>query len=495
MSHAQNLADHTLSAAIRNGKMNRRAWIVTSMLVLFQIVNFADKAVLGLVADPAMRELGLTAGQFGFIGSAFFFLFAIVGVAVGFLAGKVSTRWILLTMGVAWAVLQFPMLFGGGAAVLLVTRILLGGAEGPATPISLQHVHGWFKPKERGLPSSIVAAGSTLGPILAAPALAWIIANPALGWRWAFGFLGLFGLLWSVAWLIVGRDGPYSHSKAGKALAQEESEAAQRTSPHSVTNHEAQSEPVEEFEPNGTGSIADSADLLQIVPIRRVLGSWMFVAAVLAGAGCFWAQGFLTTWSPKYLGSVVALSPEMIGLVSTFPWVVGAIALLILGFGSRYLMKRGVTVRWALGALFGATLLVSGLCFSILPFLSGYAAVAMLTLGAGTAMIYPLAPTAIAFSVCSKQRAAIMATLTGLASIGGVIAPAMVGGLMDRAGYVPGAKGVADTAEMSALLAQGMNSSFGMIGIYLVIVGVFCVLMLNPDRTARRLQTKFTFTG
>lgn len=92
--------------------MNRRAWMVTSLLVVFQIINFADKAVLGLVADSAIKELGLTAGQFGLIGSAFFFLFAIAAVAVGFLAGKVSTRWILLTMGISWAVLQFPMLFG-----------------------------------------------------------------------------------------------------------------------------------------------------------------------------------------------------------------------------------------------------------------------------------------------------------------------------------------------------------------------------------------------
>lgn len=492
MSTAQNLADHTLRAAIKNGKMNRRAWMVTGMLVLFQIVNFADKAVLGLVADPAMRELGLTAGQFGFIGSAFFFLFAIVGVIVGFLAGKVSTRWILLTMGIAWAVLQFPMLFGGGAAVLLVTRILLGGAEGPATPISLQHAHGWFNAKERGLPSSVIAAGSTLGPILAAPGLAWIIAHPNLGWRWAFGILGLTGLLWSLGWLLVGRDGPYSHSKSGKGNKQNGSEAAEAAKTPALAPAAATAP---KYEPNEEGSIADSADLLKLVPIRRVLGSWMFVAAVLAGAGCFWTQGFLTTWSPKYLSSVVALSPEMIGLVSTFPWVIGAVALLILGFGSRYLMKRGVTVRWALGALFGATLLISGVCFSILPFLSGYAAVAMLTLGAGTALIYPLAPTAIAFSVCSKQRAAIMATLTGLASVGGVIAPAMVGGLMDRAGYIPSPKGVADSAEMTELLAQGMNTSFGMIGIYLVVVGVICVLMLNPDRTARKLQAGFSFTG
>ncbi len=486
MTTQSQIPPHTLRAAVKHGKMNRRAWLVTGALVVFQIINFADKAVIGLVADPAMRELGLTAGEFGFIGSAFFFLFAVAAVGVGFLAGKVPTRWIILTMGISWAVLQFPILFGGGAAVLLVTRILLGAAEGPATPISLQHAHGWFPAKERGLPSSAVAIGSTLGPIIAAPVLAWIIAHPDLGWRWAFGFMGIVGLIWSLCWLLIGRDGPYSHT-ARRPKEDEAAEAHAEDEPQSAEARTAVA--------GIGGSIADSADLLQIVPIRRVLGTRMFVAAVLAGAGCFWAQGFLTTWSPKYLASVVALSPEMIGLVSTFPWILGALALLVLGYSSRFLMRRGVTVRWALGALFGATLLCSGVCFLLLPQLTGPAAVVAVTLGAGLAMIYPLAPTAVAFCVCSKQRAAVMATLTGLASMGGVVAPAMVGMLMDNAGYLPAPKGVPATAEMALRLAEGMNSAFWMIGIYLMVVGVISVLLLNPDRTAMRLQERFAYNG
>lgn len=481
---------HTLRAAVAHGRMNRRAWTVTALLVVFQIINFADKAVLGLVAEPAMRELQLSAGEFGFIGSAFFFLFAAAAVAVGFLAGKVPTRWIILAMGVSWAVLQFPMLFGGGAAVLLVTRILLGAAEGPATPITLQHVHGWFPAKERGLPSSMVAIGSTLGPILAAPALMWVIVE--FGWRWAFGFLGIIGLAWTAIWFLVGRDGPYSHSaKKHQDTPTTESAPAADLEPEAPP---VTTEQIRDTLRGGRGSVADVADHLGIVPILRVIGSRMFLVAVLAGAGCFWTQGFLTTWSPKYLAAVVELPPEAIGLVSTFPWILGALALLVLGYGSRFLMRRGVTVRWALGALFGATLLTSGVCFLILPQVSGVAAVVLVTLGAGLAMIYPLAPTAVAFSVCSKQRAAVMATLTGLASIGGVIAPAMVGLLMDAAGYVTTPKGQPVPAEMVAALTDGMNSSFWMIGIYLLIVGAASVLMLNPDRTADRLQ-RFTYNG
>lgn len=478
---------HTLRAAVKYGRMNRRAWVVTGLLVLFQIINFADKAVLGLVAGPMMSDLQLTAGQFGFVGSAFFFLFAISAVCVGFLAGKVPTRWILLTMGISWAVLQFPMLFGGGAAILLVSRIALGAAEGPATPISLQHVHGWFPAKERGLPSSLIAIGSTLGPIIAFPVLAAIISHENFGWRWAFGFLGIVGLAWTLAWLLVGRDGPFSHT-AKKVPASNGTGAPAATAVDAATTPELGSS-------SSGASITDVADFLRLVPIRRVLGSKMFAVSVLAGAGCFWAQGFLTTWSPKYLAAVVSLPPETIGLVSTLPWIVGAVALLLLGFSSRFLMRRGATVRWALGALFGATLLISGACFLILPHVHGYVAVTFQTLAAGLAMIYPLAPTAVAFCVASKQRAAVMATLTGLASLGGVVAPAMVGMLMDKAGYVPALKGIPETHEMALLLANGMNGAFTMIGFYLVIVGGICVLFLNPDVTARKLQAKFVFNG
>ncbi len=45
------------------------------------IVNWADKAVLGIVAQPLMEELGLTASQVGLVGSAFFLTFAVASWA------------------------------------------------------------------------------------------------------------------------------------------------------------------------------------------------------------------------------------------------------------------------------------------------------------------------------------------------------------------------------------------------------------------------------
>lgn len=443
----------------------RRAWIIVLMLVLFQMINFADKAVLGLVAEPAMRELGLSASQFGFIGGAFFFLFAITAIGVGFLAGLIPSRWILLAMGLSWAVLQFPMLIGGGAMMLLVTRIILGAAEGPATPVSLQHVQGWFPASDRALPSSLVAMGSTLGPLVAAPILAWIIAHPDWGWRWAFGFLGMVGLVWSALWYMVCKEGPYS------AYGRKQVEPAQEV-------EAKQEEPV--------------STLNNYLPEVRLKGVWFsatFLVATLAGAGCFWAQGFLTTWSPKYLSSVVELSPEMIGMISTLPWLMGAFTLFILGLMSRIVMRRGISVRWGLAALFSITLAISGFCFAMLPSVTGYTAVTMLTLAAGLAMIFPLAPTLVAYCVGARQRAAVMAMVTGIASLGGIVAPIMVGYLMQGAGYTPDI--VPGSLEAKVALETGMNKAFWFIGLYLMALGALSFMYLNPDGLLQRLHAKY----
>src|SRR5207302_3802322 len=79
------------------------AWKVTFLLFFYMLVNFADKIVVGLAGVPIMTELKLEPEQFGFLGSAFFFLFSISAIAVGFIVNRVDTRWVLLGLGIVWA--------------------------------------------------------------------------------------------------------------------------------------------------------------------------------------------------------------------------------------------------------------------------------------------------------------------------------------------------------------------------------------------------------
>src|SRR3974377_325828 len=61
------------------------AWLMVALLFLFMLINFADKAVIGIAAVPIMQELQLSPRQFGLIGSSFFLLFSVSAIVTGFI--------------------------------------------------------------------------------------------------------------------------------------------------------------------------------------------------------------------------------------------------------------------------------------------------------------------------------------------------------------------------------------------------------------------------
>lgn len=429
----------------------RKAWGVTAMLTLFMVLNFADKAVLGLVARPAMAELGITPIEFGFIGSSFFFLFSLSAIVVGVVADRVSSRLLILALTLLWAASQFPILAGCGATVLLACRIILGAGEGPALPVALHATHSWFPAEDRALPSSLIAVGPTIGAAVAAPVLSWVIASPALGWRWAFGILGIAGIVWGVAWIFAGKDGPYL---TGRGACE------------------------------GGGVAGSATERLKSVPLRRAFGSRMWIAAALAGFACFWGQGAMTTWVPQYIGGVLGVEPARIGMVYALPWAFGTILLIALGFAGRRIMRQGGSARWAVAGLFGFSLAVSGACLVCLPHASGSSAMVLMVVGWGAFLVFPMAPTAIAYAVNPSQRASLISAMVGVASIGGVISPAVFGWLVQKAGYVAAGGG----AGNSALLALGLRHAFTFTGLLMLVTGLAAVLLVDPERTAAQLQ-------
>src|ERR1700740_2954408 len=187
-------------------------WKITFLLFLFMLVNFADKIVVGLAGVPIMTDLKLEPEQFGLLGSSFFFLFSISAVVVGFIVNRVATRWVLLVMAIIWSLAQFPMVGTVSFTTLLICRIILGAGEGPAFSVAAHAIYKWFPDEKRTMPTAILSQGSAFGVILAVPALNWIIVNHS--WHAAFGALGVTGLLWAVAWLILGKEGPLTATAA-----------------------------------------------------------------------------------------------------------------------------------------------------------------------------------------------------------------------------------------------------------------------------------------
>src|SRR5438309_9490296 len=182
------------------------AWRITFLLFLFMLVNFADKIVVGLAGVPIMTDLKLDPEQFGQLGSSFFLLFSISAIIVGFIVNNVATRWVLLVMAIVWSLAQFPMVGTVSFTTPLICRVILGAGEGPAFSVATHAIYKWSPDEKRTLPTAIVSHASAFGVILAVPALNWVIVNHS--WHYAFGALGVVGLIRVAAWLAVGKEGP-----------------------------------------------------------------------------------------------------------------------------------------------------------------------------------------------------------------------------------------------------------------------------------------------
>src|SRR5262249_8127813 len=104
---------------------DRGPWAIVAMLFFFMLINFADKAIIGLAGVPIMAELNLTPKQFGLVGSSFFLLFSVSAVVTGFIVNRVRSKWALFAMGLIWSLAQIPMLGTVGVEVLIASRIIL----------------------------------------------------------------------------------------------------------------------------------------------------------------------------------------------------------------------------------------------------------------------------------------------------------------------------------------------------------------------------------
>jgi MFS family permease len=405
------------------------AWRITFLLFLFMLVNFADKIVVGLAGVPIMTELDLNAEQFGLLGSSFFLLFSTAAVVVGFIVNRIPTRWVLLVLALIWALAQFPMVGTVGFTTLLVCRIVLGAGEGPAASVAIHAVYKWFPDEKRALPTAILSQGSAFGVIIAVPALNWVIVN--YGWHYAFGALGIVGLLWSVAWLMLGREGPLAE----------------------------------------IGSAAQSE---QRVPYRRILTSRTFIGCVLATFGAYWALSIGLTWLTPFLVKGLGFSQQQAGFVSILPWIFGASIVLTAGWLSQVLMARGISTRMARGVLGAAPLIIGGALVATMPHVDGTAfKITLLVVGSGLCgAIFVVCPPMIGEFTPVSQRGAVMAIYGALYTLSGIIAPALMGKVI----------------QASGTLLDGYMSGYTINAVIMILSGLFGLALLWPDTERARLQ-------
>lgn len=403
------------------------AWGITFLLFLFMLINFADKIVVGLIG---MKGLGLSAEQFGLLGSSFFFLFAISAVIVGFIANRVQAKHTLLVMAVIWALVQFPMLFTASFGVMLASRIVLGAGEGPAAPVATHAVYKWFPDSRRGLPTAILAQGSAIGVIAAVPILTQIIKH--FSWHWAFGALGIAGLLWSVAWLIFGREGTLVDPPVNQAEG--------------------------------------SADR---VPYRYLLTCPSIIAVCCAGFASYWGLALGLTWFPSYMMSGLGLDETVGRNLSILPWLLGAVVVLAGGYLSQHLKSKGVSSRMSRGVLACVTVVLGGCTLPFVALMPTPALkIAVLVFGGAIgSTVYVVLPMIVSELTPQPQRAGMLAITTSIVTFAGVLSPAVMGLIIQNA----------------ATPIAGYETGYAILGLLLLAAGIIGLLFIRPEADRKRL--------
>jgi MFS transporter, ACS family, D-galactonate transporter len=402
-----------------------KAWLIVALLFLFTVINFADKAVIGIAAVPIMQELRLSPSEFGLIGSSFFLLFSASAVVTGFIANRVQTRWVLLVLGIVWALTQFPMLGTVGLTTLLACRVALGAGEGPAYPVALHAAYKWFPDELRTLPTAILVQGGGVGIMVALPLLNWVIVH--YSWHWAFGVLGFVGLAWVAAWLAFGGEGPLT-----AAAAREGTPSAERVAYTKLL-----------FSPT-------------------VLSSWC------AGFGAYWGLSQALSWQGAFLIKGLGFAQGSIGLLGALPAAASVVVVIAAGWLSQQLLAHGVSSRVARGVFGGACVALGGAALAIMPDVANASLkIALTTIGVALpSFIYVISNAVVAEITPTAQRGALLAIGTAISTSAGLLAPYVMGRVVEGA----------------ATPLSGFNTGFMICGVIMLTGGIIGMALMRPER-------------
>ena len=391
-------------------EMPKGAKLQMFMLFIYMVINFADKLVLQIAAVPIMTELHLSPEEYGAVGTAFFLCLTFSGLVVGFLANRFPTTLMITLMALSWAIVQFPMVGPVGFATIVACRMALGLGEGGAAWVATHALYKWYPDHKRAMPTAWLSQGSAVGVV-------------HVSWHAAFGTMGVVGLIWTAAWLFIGKEGPLT-------------------------------------DPVATPNVADR------VPYSKLILSRTFIGCTLALFSAYWTLSLALTWFVPFMVKGLGFSQTVGGNLSILPWAVGAATVITGGFLSTFLVARGVPSKQARAILGTLPLAIGGVVMLFIPMGgSDWGEIVLLMIGTGlTGPIYVVCAPMLGEFVPDSQRAGVIATMGSLYVFAGVIAPSVMGYLVQH----------------GATMLDGYNKGFQFAGLLQLVLGLIAMWLMAP---------------
>ncbi len=167
------------------------------LLLGIYIVNFLDRAVVNILAEPIKNDLGLADWQLGLMsGLAFAIFYTVLGIPIARLAERKNRPMIIGTAVAVWS--GFTALSGMANSFLqlVIFRIGVGVGEAGCTPPAHSLIADYVPKEKRASALAFYSMGTPLGGLLGL-VMGGLVAD-AYGWRAAFLVAGAPGIIFAL---------------------------------------------------------------------------------------------------------------------------------------------------------------------------------------------------------------------------------------------------------------------------------------------------------
>ena len=293
-------------------KIKGLRWWIIGLVCLATVINYIDRAALGIMWPAMKDDLGLTEQDYAWIINIFTITYAAGKFISGKVYDKVGTRIGFILSIFFWSLASVLHFFAKGAASLGIFRGLLGVAEAGNWPGAVKNNSEWFPIKERALAQGIFNAGAGIGSIVAAPTVAELYG--VYGWRVTFVIIGVLGFLWIIPWAIINKSKPEKHPW----LTNEEKN-------HIVSGRHESRQNLEDEK------------ALTVMEILSKKEAWGVISARFFIEPIWWLFVF---WMPIYLYKEFDFNVKEIGYYAWFPYVGAMIGSICGGWYAKKLLEN-----------------------------------------------------------------------------------------------------------------------------------------------------------
>jgi MFS family permease len=184
-------------AAVRSrGSAITNPKIMLFALLLVYILNFLDRQIINILAEPIKGELGLSDTQLGLLaGPAFAVFYAVLGIPIARYADNAKTNrvWLISICLAVWSAMTAICGFAQNFLQLALARIGVGVGEAGCTPAAHSLIADSVPPEKRSSAIAFFGLGIPIGGLLGL--IIGGVVNDQYGWRIALMLVGAPGIL------------------------------------------------------------------------------------------------------------------------------------------------------------------------------------------------------------------------------------------------------------------------------------------------------------